>query len=83
MNNNILLINPWIYDFKAYDFWIKPLGILYIASVLRELGADLHLINCLDRSAGTWHDTDKKLKYGCSKFYNDINKLSYYFFMKK
>jgi len=20
---NILLINPWIYDFTAYDFWVK------------------------------------------------------------
>jgi len=24
----ILLINPWIYDFAAYDLWVKPLGLL-------------------------------------------------------
>ncbi|MFQ5628541.1 MAG: hypothetical protein ACE5I1_07255 [bacterium] len=28
-----LLVNPWITDFAAYDFWSKPLGLLYIASV--------------------------------------------------
>ena len=34
----LLLINPWIYDFTAYDFWSKPLGLLYIASILRNIG---------------------------------------------
>jgi radical SAM superfamily enzyme YgiQ (UPF0313 family) len=43
----VLLINPWIYDFAAYDFWVKPLGLLYIASVLRKNGYDIHLIDCL------------------------------------
>lgn len=33
---DILLVNPWIYDFTAHDFWLKPLGLLYIASILRE-----------------------------------------------
>lgn len=47
---NILLINPWIYDFTAYDFWLKPLGLLYVASLLRKY-TDFHLsfIDCLDR----------------------------------
>ena len=47
---NVLLVNPWIYDFTAYDFWLKPLGLLYVASILRE-NADvrLHFIDCLDR----------------------------------
>jgi len=31
MSKNILLINPWIYDFAAYDFWMKPLGLLTLA----------------------------------------------------
>jgi hypothetical protein len=31
---HILLINPWITDFAAYNFWIKPLGLLHIASLL-------------------------------------------------
>jgi len=48
MKRNILLINPWIYDFAAYDFWIKPIGLLYIASILRINGYDVRLLDCLD-----------------------------------
>jgi len=47
---NILLINPWIYDFAAYDLWIKPLGLMYIAAALRRNGYRLQLIDCLDRN---------------------------------
>src|SRR5271157_1621594 len=45
---NILLINPWIYDFAAYDLWIKPLGLLYLGGLLRENGYHVHLIDCLN-----------------------------------
>ncbi|MGO9137414.1 MAG: B12-binding domain-containing radical SAM protein [Syntrophales bacterium] len=45
---NILLINPWIYDFAAYDLWVKPLGLLYIAGLLRANGYAVHLIDCLN-----------------------------------
>ena len=45
----ILLINPWIYDFTAYDFWSKPLGILYIASLLRKMVYQIDFIDCMDR----------------------------------
>jgi radical SAM superfamily enzyme YgiQ (UPF0313 family) len=48
-NYNLLLVNPWIYDFTAYDFWSKPLGLLYIASVLREQGYEISYIDCMDR----------------------------------
>jgi len=48
-NYNLLLINPWIYDFTAYDFWSKPLGLLYIASILREQGYKISYIDCMDR----------------------------------
>jgi pyruvate-formate lyase-activating enzyme len=47
-NPHILLVNPWITDFAAYDFWIKPLGLLNIASLLRENGFWVTLIDCLD-----------------------------------
>jgi radical SAM superfamily enzyme YgiQ (UPF0313 family) len=57
---NILLINPWIYDFTAYDFWLRPLGLLYIAAILKKNTAvDLHYIDCLDR---THPLLEKKLK---------------------
>jgi radical SAM superfamily enzyme YgiQ (UPF0313 family) len=46
----ILLINPWIYDFTAYDFWLKPLGLLYIAALLKKYTRfTLSFIDCLDR----------------------------------
>ena len=45
--NNLLLINPWIYDFAAYDLWSQPLGLLYIASFLRNAGFRISYIDCL------------------------------------
>lgn len=47
----ILCINPWIYDFAAYDYWSKPLGLLYIASFLRERSLEVDFLDCLDK----WH----------------------------
>ena len=44
----ILLINPWIYDFAAYDLWMKPLGLLYLASILRNNGFHVDFLDCLD-----------------------------------
>ncbi|HUU41654.1 MAG TPA: hypothetical protein VMW42_11990, partial [Desulfatiglandales bacterium] len=48
MNPEIVLINPWIYDFAAYDLWAKPLGLLYLASRIRAMGFTVHFIDCLD-----------------------------------
>ncbi|MFZ0391073.1 MAG: radical SAM protein [Calditrichia bacterium] len=46
----LLLINPWIYDFAAYDLWSKPLGLLYVAGDLRSLGYNIDFIDCLDKN---------------------------------
>ncbi len=48
MKPMVILVNPWIYDFAAYDLWAKPMGLLYLASHLRESGLSVHLIDCLD-----------------------------------
>jgi radical SAM superfamily enzyme YgiQ (UPF0313 family) len=48
MSKNILLVNPWIYDFAAYDFWLKPLGLLYLGGLLRANGHNVSLIDCLN-----------------------------------
>jgi radical SAM superfamily enzyme YgiQ (UPF0313 family) len=48
MSKNILLINPWIHDFAAYDFWLKPLGLLYLGGLLRHNGHQVRFIDCLD-----------------------------------
>jgi radical SAM superfamily enzyme YgiQ (UPF0313 family) len=58
---HILLINPWITDFAAYNFWIRPLGLLSIGSLLRENGFRATLIDCLDSYS-------KTKKYGDGKF---------------
>ncbi len=46
---HILLINPWIHDFAAYDFWAKPLGLLSLAAILRSHGVSVSYIDCLNR----------------------------------
>jgi len=76
-SGSILLINPWIYDFAAYDMWTEPLGLLYIGGLLRENGYKINLINCLDR-----HHPDllklqnrknpKGDRFGCGKFHKEI-----------
>ncbi len=45
----ILLVNPWIHDFAAYDFWAKPYGLLSLAAILREAGVRVSYVDCLDR----------------------------------
>jgi radical SAM superfamily enzyme YgiQ (UPF0313 family) len=48
MPESLVLINPWIYDFAAYDLWSKPLGLLYLAGFLRKCGFTVRLIDCMD-----------------------------------
>ncbi len=66
---NILLINPWICDFAAYDLWMRPVGLLRIASLLKAHGYNISYIDFLDRH----HPKIKKLirsdDFGCGKFY--------------
>src|SRR5262245_25859382 len=50
MASRVLLVNPPIYDFSAYDFWLKPYGLLRVAGYLRGQ-AELTLFDYLDR----WH----------------------------
>ncbi len=45
----ILLVNPWIHDFAAYDVWAKPLGLLMAASILERHGFCVSYIDCTDR----------------------------------
>lgn len=49
MPHQLLLINPWIYDFTAFDLWSKPLGLLYLASFLRNSGYKIDFIDCMDK----------------------------------
>lgn len=48
MKKRILLVNPPVYDFTAYDFWVRPLGVLTAAGLF---GGDCEtsLFDFLDR----------------------------------
>jgi pyruvate-formate lyase-activating enzyme len=48
MKPRILLVNPPIYDFSAYDFWLKPYGMLHVAGHVRTQ-AEFALFDFLDR----------------------------------
>jgi hypothetical protein len=54
----ILLVNPPIYDFAAYDFWQKPYGLLSIAGYLRDK-AHFTLFDYLDRFAPSLTGTER------------------------
>jgi len=69
MRKNLLLINPWIYDFAAYDLWSKPLGLLYIASFLRQHNYDISFLDCLDKYGFGWKP--KIRKYGQGTFFRE------------
>ncbi len=47
----ILLVNPPIYDFAAYDFWLQPYGLLSVAGQLRGQ-AEFFLFDYLDGARG-------------------------------
>ena len=48
MNPRVLLVNPPIYDFSAYDFWLKPYGMLRVAGFLRGQ-CNFRLFDYMDR----------------------------------
>ncbi|MEN6489976.1 MAG: radical SAM protein [Smithella sp.] len=75
MSKKILLINPWIYDFAAYDFWLKPLGLLSLGSLLRRNNHEVNFIDCLDPYHPAMTATAKKPQrhaYGDGKFFREI-----------
>ncbi len=59
---HVLLLNPWITDFAAYNLWIKPLGLLYLGSTLVKAGYQVSLIDCLEHSI-------KSKPFGDGKFF--------------
>ena len=54
MRLRILLVNPWIYDFAAYNLWVRPLGLLKVAEFLSAFDVELSFIDCMD-SLGSRH----------------------------
>jgi hypothetical protein len=73
MTPKILLVNPPIYDFAAYDFWLKPYGLLSVAGFLHSK-ADFNLFDYLDR-LHPFMTKQKELQsdqWGRGRFYYEI-----------
>ena len=76
MADSVLLINPWIYDFAAYDLWSKPLGLLYIAGYLKSIGLDVNVIDCMDKNnpemlKDLFKTKPVARKYGTGKYFRE------------
>ena len=63
----VLLVNPPIYDFTAYDFWLKPYGLLRVAGQLRDR-AELELFDYVDRLHPAAEGTLKEDRWGRGQF---------------
>ena len=70
MKPKILLVNPPIYDFAAYDFWLRPYGMLSVAGFLRSK-ADFKLFDYLNRYAPFMAGQEKfrSDQWGRGRFY--------------
>ena len=70
MKPRILLVNPAIYDFDAFDFWLKPYGMLSVAGKLRGR-ADFVLFDYLDRLApfSARQKSPESDRWGRGRFY--------------
>jgi len=64
MRFKCLLINPWIYDFAAYNFWAKPLGLLKVAEFLSQFNVEIFFIDCCN--------SYKMKKYGTGKYRAEV-----------
>jgi len=72
----LLLVNPWIFDFAAYDFWLKPIGLLSLAESLKQAGFEIELIDLTNCASGVSADSRparlKRLSDGRGKFLSEI-----------
>ncbi|MFH1775994.1 MAG: hypothetical protein ABH952_00295 [Candidatus Omnitrophota bacterium] len=68
MKPQVLIINPWIHDFAAYDLWTKPLGALKIASALKSLNYDIYFIDCRNRYSQAEKKQEPRQLYGTGHY---------------
>lgn len=69
MKKRALLVNPWIVDFAAYDFWLRPLALMMAGSFLRNAGFEVTLVDCLDTEHHSLPDKrPKRRSDGTSKY---------------
>lgn len=74
-----LCINPPVYDFAAYDLWMKPLGFLTFIDLLVKNNFEIFYFDFMDRNHPFYDGFKKKEKYGCGKFcYQIVEKPEIY-----
>ncbi len=71
MKKRFLLINPPIYDFAAHDFWLKPYGLLRVASLIKLAGGEVFFFDFMDRHHPDVPPT-RSDRYGRGKFYRVV-----------
>src|SRR5919109_267456 len=72
MKPRILLVNPPICDFSAYDFWLKPYGMLRVAGFLRG-EADFALFDYLNRlDSRVPQQSYRADPWGRGEFYSEL-----------
>ncbi len=64
MKPRIVLINPWIHDFAAFNLWARPLGLLKTAEYLSAFDTELFFIDCAD--------SFQPGQYGAGKYQSEI-----------
>lgn len=73
MNKRLLLINPWIHDFAAFDFWAKPLGLQLVASALINSGFTVDYLDLTDPLSPWLSDEykSKRKRKGTGRFHRE------------
>ncbi len=67
----VALFHPPIYDFTAYDLWLRPLGLYRLGAYIKNYtDLALFLFDYMDRSSPLAPPT-KSRKYGTGKFYKE------------
>jgi radical SAM superfamily enzyme YgiQ (UPF0313 family) len=63
-------------DFAAYDFWVKPVGLLSLGGILRDSGCEVSLLDCMDRHHPALSGCLQKPSSpdGTGRFYKEIIK---------
>ena len=61
---HVLVVQPWIYDFAAYDFWARPMGLMMLAAILRRHDYLVSYADCLDRFHPRAVPSDPLARYG-------------------
>ena len=74
----ILLVNPPIYDFAAYDLWAKPLALLYLSSMLKQQNINVQFFDYMDRLSPLIKSPESN-KYGCGHYIKQIIQKPYIF----